>query len=241
MSVAHDAQTKGLTSQELQPLNTWLQAASNTSIFEAHGFLCAVICCPIQITATTWLPALLPNATRDDEAQTFSALLKQLHADIAMQFSHYEVITPLVDDSPVLPFEASKLTSAQREHLAQWCQGFLTGMKQHEDSWHALKTFKDLNLALQVVSDEDVAAKLLGIKGAYRPHSPQVERIVTDMVDGLPILLGITYDQACEIANPPKENKKPKKTDINLLYHFRPGKIRQPSLDNVPEPQAIKH
>jgi len=49
---------------------------------------------------------------------------------------------------------------------------------------------------------------------------------VADLMESLPILLAMIYDQACDIANPPKENNKPKKTDSNLLYHFRSGTVR---------------
>lgn len=230
MRASNNPQASHLTTEELRYLNSWLQTATNTSIFKAHGFLCAVICCPIQITTATWLSNLLPNVTPNEETQIYFTLLNQLYTEVSMHFSHYEVIYPLADCLPISPFEACKLTPMQRDNLAEWCQGYLDGIKIKTSVWEALKDFKNLTFVLQVVNKKEVAAKLIGIDDI---HSFKVEGIITDSIESLPVLLGIIYDQACEIAKPSKENKKPKKTDINLLYHFRPGKIRASLPDDI--------
>jgi len=165
----------------------------------------------------------------------------QLKTDITAQFSQYEVVYPLVDFPPASPFAVNHFSAIQREHLALWCQGYLAAIQLNAKDWKSLPEFSSLTWVLRILEHEEIDPELLGIDQELPLDSPKVHRIVADLMESLPVLLGMIYDQACDIANPPKENNKPKKTDSNLLYHFRSGKIRRSLPNNEFAIQTTQH
>jgi len=72
-----------LTQEELSLLDTWLCALKpGISLFQVHGFLCAVLTTPVEIPPTDYFPAMLvpnlPDIVSEDDMQLYLDMVMQL-------------------------------------------------------------------------------------------------------------------------------------------------------------------
>ncbi len=119
-----------LMQEELSLLDTWLRALKpGVSLFQVHGFLCAVLTTPVEIPPTDYFPAMLvpdlPDVVPEEEMQMYLDMIMQLKLELAESLSHDEAVQPLVDFRSVPPLNANRLFQDQRSHLKEWCQGYL--------------------------------------------------------------------------------------------------------------------
>ncbi len=221
-----------LAPQELSLLDTWLRGLkSNLSLFYTHGFLCAVLTTPVEIPPTEWYPAMLPanlpDIVPEDEMKFHLDMLMQLKLELSESLSHDQVVNPLFDFHPMPPLQAHRLFQDQRTHLKEWCQSYLAGIALHREHWQPLQDVQHIVLTLQVIANEAQATKIMGVEHQnLRPV--QIQTLIDQMIDSLPVLLATLYDQSCEIANPPKTYHKHQKTEVNRLFSQEKAKRQAP-------------
>ena len=81
MSLQSDSLAAPLTIEELHELNDWLSnlKGKSTSLFEVHGFLCAILTSPITIPSEKWFAAMLgPKLAMQVPANELQIRLHQL-------------------------------------------------------------------------------------------------------------------------------------------------------------------
>ena len=231
-SVDENTTLPPLTQEELTLLNTWLQSLKNgLSLFRVHGFLCAILTSPADIPPTEWYPAMLgpdlPDIAPEEGMKLYLNMVTQLKLKLSESLSHDEIVCPLIDFRPMPTLSANILFQDQHPRLKAWCQGYLSGIALRREHWKSLQDFQNLELALQVIANEAQAAKLFGIENQGISQG-QIQTLVNQTIDSLPVLLGMLYDQACEIADSPKPYHKHKKTDVNILFSQEKAKRLAP-------------
>lgn len=234
-----------LSQIERQKLNDWAEKIKGISLFEIHGFLCAILTCPTIISPTQWLPILLgPNLSEivsDEEMSTYRDMVMQLKEEVAHHLIHDEVFYPLVNlyfEGAELFFEDDNLSTIQLEHLHLWCQGYLSEMKLEPTSWEMLPEYKNLLFVLRALKQPNPSPASLGIAPGTELTPAQIQRMISHFVEGLPVALSIAYDQACAISKEPKENKKLRKTSIHRLFTEESAKKYTPCPCNSGMPFA---
>ena len=89
-----------LTHEELTLLDTWLRTLKKgISLFQVHGFLCAILTSPANIPPSDWFPAMLvpnlPDIVPEEEMKLYLDMIMQLKIELAESLSHDQVISPL--------------------------------------------------------------------------------------------------------------------------------------------------
>lgn len=220
-----------LTQEELQRLDAWLSNLKPAlNLFYVHGFLTALNTCPCNIPPTEWFPAMLvpdlPDVVPEEEMQVYLDRVMQLKLELADSLSHDEQVFPLIDFRPIPRLDAQSLFPDQRPRLKAWAEGYLSAITLRPKKWQALRDFQNLTLILKIIANEDQTAHLLGI--ANQGVSPgQIQTLAGQMMNSLPVILGMAYDQACDIDDT-KPNHKLKKTDINILSSVERNKRQAP-------------
>lgn len=128
--------------------------------------------------------------------------------------------------APCRAWEAQALFSDQRQHLKAWAEGYLAAIALRRNNWKALNAFKNLKLILQVTANEERTAHILGVANQEIIQG-QIQTLAGQMVNSLPVFLGMAYDQAYEI-DQTKPYHKLKKTDINILSSVERNKRQAP-------------
>lgn len=82
-----------LTQEELTLLDTWLRALKpDLSLFQVHGFLCAVLTTPVEIPPTNYFPAMLvpdlPDIVSEEDMQLYLDMVMQLKIELSDSLSH---------------------------------------------------------------------------------------------------------------------------------------------------------
>ena len=220
-----------LTQEELSLLDTWLRPLKpGLSLFHVHGFLCATLTTPVEIPPSDYFPAMLvsdlPDIVPEADMQLYLDMVMQLKLELSESLSHDDVVQPLLDFRPMPPLNANRLFQDQRAHLKEWCQGYLSAVTLRRKYWQPLQDFQNLELVLQVIANETQAAKIIGINHKNLSQG-QIQTLIDQMINSLPVLLSIVYDQACEI-DETKPNHKHKETDINILFSQEKAKRQAP-------------
>ncbi len=213
-----------LSYKEAHELNFWLhRVKKGNSLFRAEGFLCAVFTSPIFIPQTSWLPKLLTTRLAKNvhkpEHKPFLDMLLRLHYQVANSLMRNPAFYPSIDFYPMLPFTAERITPQQRESLRQWCLGYAAGLRLEKTSWKPLHDFQKLYFTLRILKQKKVTARSI-VGSNIEITSGQVNTAVAGIIESIPVLLGLVYDQSCAIACPKKENKKLIPSDINSLSKF---------------------
>lgn len=159
----------------------------------------------------------VPNIVSEDDRPLYLDRIMQLKLELSDRLSHDEIVDPLFDFQPISPFNAKTLSQDQRTHLKEWSQGYLSAIALRRKHWQSLKDVQNLELTLQVIANETQATQIIGLN-SNNLNQRQIQTLIDQMIDSLPVLLGMMYDQSCEIAHPPKAHHKHKKTDVNLLF-----------------------
>jgi uncharacterized protein len=125
-----------LSEAEIHVLDAFLMSDSTPedvfAIDELHGFLTAMVCCPIPVMPSEWLNGVWqseegPQFESAEQAQEIMALIMRMHNDIADAFRVGEEFGPLMLENT--------LESGETVVVAQgWCWGFMEGMRSRFDA-----------------------------------------------------------------------------------------------------------
>jgi uncharacterized protein len=157
MNISHDP----LSDAEIHVLDEFLMSDSTPedvlTIDELHGYLTAIICCPVPVMPSDWLTGVWqseeePQFESDEQAQEIMSLIMRMHNDIADTFRIGEEFGPLMPEST--------LESGETVIVAQgWCWGFMEGMRSQFDAWEPqLDMINELVMPIAVLArlgDED--------------------------------------------------------------------------------------
>jgi uncharacterized protein len=103
------------------------------SIDELHGYLTAIVCCPVPVVPSEWLPGVWqteegPQFEFAEQAQEIMSLIMRMHNDIADALRVGEEFGPLMLENT--------LESGETVVVAQgWCWGFMEGMRSQFEAW----------------------------------------------------------------------------------------------------------
>jgi uncharacterized protein len=103
------------------------------SIDELHGYLTAIVCCPVPVVPSEWLPGVWqteegPQFESAEQAQEIMSLIMRMHNDIADALRVGEEFGPLMLENT--------LESGETVVVAQgWCWGFMEGMRSQFEAW----------------------------------------------------------------------------------------------------------
>ncbi len=98
-----------------------------------HGFLMAIVCCPVPVLPSEWLPGVWrtdeePRFASTEQAGDITALIMRMHNDIASMFQAGEELGPLMLETT--------LASGETTFVAQgWCWGFMGGIRLKYEAW----------------------------------------------------------------------------------------------------------
>ena len=119
-------------------LNSDVVPSSRMNISTLHGFLTAIVVGPSVVLPSEWLPVVWgegkgPKFQSLQEAQRVLDLIMRLNNDIAGKLaSTPEEFTPVVYRNEESP------ESGEDMDLADWCGGFLEGMRMRTGEWEPL-------------------------------------------------------------------------------------------------------
>lgn len=104
--------------------NALMTLSSLGSAGESHGLLCALLTFNNKIRESAWVDSLLAShiETNDAEAQKAYQLLTDLFKNTAQAFTEQDFDMPILLPEEELPLED------RIDGLAEWCQGYLTGL-----------------------------------------------------------------------------------------------------------------
>ncbi len=223
MSLQSDSLAASLTTDELHELNGWLSNLKDraTSLFEVHGFLCAILTSPTTIPSDKWFAAMLGSKLAKrvpaNELQIRLHQLMRLNHQLTNSLMHDEIVYPLIDYQPVLPFEAYNLSDSQRDNLRLWCQGYLAAVRLAPEGWTTLQDNKHLLYTLRALKQKELTAKSLGALPETNLSEGQLYKFESDLIEALPVLIAAVYDAACSLTESTKLTNKSEKTTMRIL------------------------
>lgn len=217
-----------LDEAEFYKLHHWLKGIKNSSVFEVHGFLCALTSSPVRLPPSVYFPTMLrpdlPNIVTEEDLRTHMNLLMRLHNQIGHSLIHDDVFYPLIDfreikdsDSPHPFFETKRLSTEQHEHLRYWCHGYLAALELKSTNWEELEDISHLLFHLKVLAEKNPSPNFFSATFDLDMTSGQINYLITELVTSLPALVGVIYDQSCLKSDHPKNNMKLEKTDLNII------------------------
>ena len=144
-----------LCDAEIHVLDEFLMSDSTPedvlTIDELHGYLTAIICCPVPVMPSNWLTGVWqseegPEFDSDEQAQEIMSLIMRMHNDIADALRVGEEFGPLMLEST--------LESGETVVVAQgWCWGFMEGMRSQFDAWKSqLDMINELVIPIAVLA-----------------------------------------------------------------------------------------
>ncbi|MDX2344495.1 MAG: UPF0149 family protein [Acidimicrobiia bacterium] len=126
-----------LSDAEIDTLDAFLMSDSTSdevlSIDELHGFLTAIVCCPVPVMPSEWLPGVWrtdggQQFASTEQARDITALIMRMHNDIAGVLQRGEELGPLMLETT--------LASGETVFIAQgWCWGFMEGLRSKYEAW----------------------------------------------------------------------------------------------------------
>ncbi len=158
-----------LSEAEIHVLDAFLMSDSTPedvlAIDELHGYLTAIVCCPVPVVPSDWLTGVWqteegPQFESGEQAQEIMALIMRMHNDIADALRIGEEFGPLMLENT--------LESGETVVVAQgWCWGFMEGMRARFDAWEPhLDMINELVVPIAVLArlgdDDPELQELLG-------------------------------------------------------------------------------
>lgn len=157
MNIPHES----LSDAEIHVLDEFLMSDSTPedvlAIDELHGYLTAIICCPVLVMPSAWLTSVWqseegPQFESDEQAREIMSLIMRMHNDIADALRVGEEFGPLMLEST--------LESGETVVVAQgWCWGCMEGMRSQCGAWEPhLDMINELVVPIAVLArlgDED--------------------------------------------------------------------------------------
>ena len=205
----------------MHDLHEWLVKINSSGLFRTHGFLFAINASPATIDPSVWMPAMtapdLRGRVSTEDLQYYLDMCMQTKIELAEHMSQDLKIYPMIDFELMLPFEYEKMNDEQQDNLMAWCKGCLQGIRLDSGPWQQLPEFDNFMIALRCVAREKTVATLFGMPQGHLSEG-QCDKLYADMVQSLPVLTGVIYDQAAKACPEPKANFKLTETSINLLY-----------------------
>jgi uncharacterized protein len=121
------------------------------SIDELHGYLTAIVCCPVPVMPGEWLNGVWqaeegPQFESAEQAQEIMALIMRMHNDIADALRVGEEFGLLMLENT--------LESGETVVVAQgWCWGFMEGMRSQVEAWEPhLDMINELTVPIAVLA-----------------------------------------------------------------------------------------
>jgi len=189
--------TAPLSTSEQMALHEWLKEVRSMTLFEAHGFISAIISSPEPIAPATWFPVMfgpdLPNRVSVQEMNMHLNRTVRMYHQITQTLAKERALIPLIDFNQTTP--SGYFSQEQQAHLRQWCQGYLNGTDITFEAWQALKGFNHLFLILTTLMNSNPTPESMGL-GANTLTPGQMNKVLNDFVNILPALLIMLYQQA---------------------------------------------
>jgi uncharacterized protein len=199
-----------LSDAEIDVLDAFLMSDSTSedvlSIDELHGYLTAIVCCPVPVMPSDWLNGVWqdeagPRFESAERAQEIMALIMRMHNDIADALGVGEEFGPLMLENT--------LESGETVVVAQgWCWGFMEGMRLQFDAWEPhLDTINELVVPIAVLArlgDEDPELKELLDDQEKIAHLTQA---IAESVDAV-------YQYSQSVAEGPREPLRRETTKV---------------------------
>jgi yecA family protein len=234
-----DTDTPPLSHEELKVLHHWLRNLNGSGIFQLHGFLSAIITSPTTTLPDEWLPIALIPALSDfgeprEDLPSFIDMVMRFQMEIMESIVLNGCFYPRIDFHAVFPIESCNLLQSQRHHLKEWCQGYLDGMQPTFDDWKPLPDFHNLMYHLSILREDEPTAHSFGFLNTIDINQNQINKLVSDMIESLPILLEIIFEQASELADLPRLIEKNNRANINSLSKHEKAKQLCPCLSGKP-------
>ena len=189
-----------LSDAEIDVLDAFLMSDSTPeevlSVDELHGYLTAIVCCPVPVMPSDWLNGVWqdeegPQFESAERAQEIMALIMRMHNDIADALRVGEEFGPLMLENT--------LESGETVVVAQgWCWGFMEGMRSRFDAWEPqLDMINELVVPIAVLArlgDEDPELqellddqeKIAQLTDAIAESAAAIYEYSRSIADGLP-------------------------------------------------------
>jgi uncharacterized protein len=189
-----------LSDAEIQALDEFLMSDSTPeevlSVDELHGYLTAIVCCPVPVMPSDWLNGIWqtkegPPFESAAQAQEITSLVMRMHNDIADALGVGEAFGPLMLESTLQSGET--VVDPQG-----WCWGFMEGMRSQFDAWEPyLDTLNELVVPIAVLArvggDDPELQKLL-----------EDEQKIAQLTDGIAESAAAIYAYGRSIADGPR-------------------------------------
>ena len=131
---------------DLEKLATYLSSDASADdrmlLSDFDGFLTGVICCPVLIKPSEWLPVALGGSPADVPAEIIE-MIKQRYNEIVAAFNS----TP--------PYLEPVFWHAKEGHVIamDWCEGFMDAIKLRQDEWAEFQSTKQGKRWLKPIDD----------------------------------------------------------------------------------------
>jgi len=167
------------TESDLDRLEAWLldpeRGEDALTPDGLQGMLCAVVSAPAPIPASTWMPAALGEDGRfasDEERARVEPLLQAFHDDVADQLNAGEHLDMVLygDDG----------SEDQDASLAEWCDGYLLGVRLAGPAWHDQVSEEELDEMLMPFAILSGRAKEAALEDGQAWVDPAEERRMID-------------------------------------------------------------
>jgi uncharacterized protein len=196
-----DIPNQPLSDAEIDTLDAFLTSDSTSeevlAIDELHGFLTAIVCCPVPVMPSEWLPGVWrtdeePRFASTEQAGDIMALIMRMHNDIASVLQAGEEPGPLMLETT--------LASGETTFFAQgWCWGFMEGIRLKYEAWEPHQDAID-ELLLPIAALEDLGDDDSEFNDLL-DHPDKVEQLT----DAIPeSVLGIYRQSRSEAGGSPK-------------------------------------
>jgi uncharacterized protein len=190
-----------LSDAEIHLLDEFLMSDSTPedvlTIDELHGYLTAIICCPVPVMPSDWLTGVWqseegPQFESDEQAQEIMSLIMRMHNEIADTFRVGEEFGPLLLEST--------LESGETVIVAQgWCWGFMEGMRSQFDAWEP---------QLDMINELIVPIAVLARLGDEDPELQELlddQEKIAQLTDAIAESAAAIYEYSRSIADEPPE------------------------------------
>jgi uncharacterized protein len=103
------------------------------SVDALHGYLTAIVCCPVPVMPSDWLNGVWqteagPPFESAEQAQEILSLITRMHNAIADALDVGEAFGPLMLENTLETGETVVVGQG-------WCRGFMEGMRSQFDAW----------------------------------------------------------------------------------------------------------